>query len=196
MLQCAAVFAIVASEQEASTEASLVFPPLAYRGKEYFVFASTRVMAETGLAREAVRDMLVADVAELQARAGTADPDAVMAEAMAPCLARLDAAVPPLETPNLLQCTAILKIAYEDVRAREGLSPQAQDLATLASVLSAREREALVAQGSSGDEADRVIGEAYDALLADTLSPTGAGAGRYDIAHCWELAKPDPKSHY
>lgn len=196
MLQCAAAFAIVATEQTASTDASLAFPPLGYRGKEYFVLASARVMADTGLTKEAVRDLLVADVAELQGKAAAGDPDEVMRQAMGPCLPRLDAMVPPLESPDLLQCTAILKIAYEDVHAREGLSPQAQDLATLASVLSSREREALMAKGGSGDDADRAIAEAHDALLAETLSPNGVGAERYDIAHCWELAKPDPKSHY
>ena len=196
MLQCAAAFAIVASEQEAGSDAALAFPPLAWRGKEYFVFASTRVMDETGLAREQVRDLLVAEVAALQQKAAAGDPDAVMAAAIQPCLPRLDAAIPPLEAPDLLQCSAILKVAYEDVHGREGLSPRARDLATLATVLTAREREALLAKGLSGDDADRTIAEAHDALLADTFSAAGAGAEKYDIARCYDLAKPDPKSHY
>lgn len=196
MLQCAAVFAVVASEQEASADPSLAYPPLAWRGKEYFVLASTRVMDEAGLSREAVRDLLTADVAALQQQAQGSDPDAVIAAAMKPCLPRLDAAVAPLEKPDLLQCTAILKVAYEDVHSREGMSPTAQDLATLASVLASREKEALTATGASPDQADRTIAEAHDKLLADAFDPKGAGAEKFDIAHCYELAKPDPKSHY
>jgi hypothetical protein len=196
MLECAAVFAVVASEQEASADQSLAYPPLAWRGKEYFVLSSTRVMDEAGLSREAVRDLLTADVAALQQQAQGSDPDAVIAAAMKPCLPRLDATVPPLEKPDLLQCSAILKVAYEDVHAREGLSRTAQDLATLASVLTAREKEALTAAGASPDAADRTIAEAHDKLLADAFDPKGAGAEKYDIAHCYELAKPDPKKHY
>lgn len=196
MLECAAVFAVVASEQEASAEPALRFPPLAYRGREYFVLSSTQVMNDAGLSREAVRDLLTADVAALQQQAKAGDPDAVVAAAMAPCLPRLDAAVAPLVTPDLLQCSAILQVAYEDLHGREGMTPRAQDLATLASVLTSREREALVAKGLSGDRADQTIAEAHDKLLAETFSPGGVGAEKYDIAHCYDLAKPDPKNHY
>lgn len=196
MLQCAAVFAIVASEQEASADTALRYPPLAYRGKEYFVLASTAVMAEAQLPKETVRDLLTADVAALQQRAHGTDPDAVIAAAVGPCLPRLEATVPPLVTPDLLQCSAIMQVAYEDLHGREGLSPRAQDLSTLASVLSSREKEALQAKGSSGDDADRTIAEAHDKLLAETFSSDGVGAEKYDIAHCYDLAKPDPKSHY
>ena len=196
MLGCAAVFAIVASDQEASRDTALAYPPLAWRGREYFVRASAAVMDEAGLSREAVRALLTEAAADLQRRAAAADPDTVVAAAIAPCLPRLEQAVPPLETPDLLQCTAILKVAYEDIHAREGLSPRAQDIATLASVLSAREKEALQAKGASGDEADRTLAQAHDKLMADAAAPGGAGAEKYDIAHCYELAKPDPKSHY
>lgn len=194
MLECATVFAVVAYGQAEGDNAALRYPPLGERGKEYFVLASTRVMDEAKLSKEAVSGLLAADAAALQEKTKVSDPDAVVAAAMAPCLPKLDAAVAPLKTPDLLQCSAILQVAYEEVHSREGLSPTAQDLATLASVLRSREHEALIAKGASGDEADRTIAEAHDALLADAFA--GGGAGKYDISHCYDLAKPDPKSHY
>jgi hypothetical protein len=193
-LRCAAAFAIVASEQQRGIADALAFPPLASRGKRYFVDVSTRVADEAGLTREQVRDLLTADVTQMQRRAGNA-PDAEMNAEMAPCLARLDAAVPPLKVPNLLQCTAILSLAYEEVHGREGLSSAARDLATLSSVLTAREHEALVASQKGGDEADQIIAKAHDAMLAEAFDNQG-GVEKYDIARCYELAKPNEKSHY
>jgi len=114
---------------------------------------------------------------------------------MKPCLPRLDAESPPLKEPTLLQCSAILSLAYEEVHAREGLSPAAQDMKTLASVLSSREHEALVAAGKTGDEADAALAMAHDAMLKEALDDAG-GVEKYDIAHCYDLAKPSEKSHY
>lgn len=194
-LQCAAVFAIVASEQANGAPAALAFPPLAVRGKRYFVEVSTRVIAEAGLTREQVRDLIVADVGTLQ-KSASADPaDTALTTQMRACLPLLDKAVPPLRTPDLLQCTAILSLAYEEVHGREGMTPAAQDMKTLASVLTAREREALIAAGRSGDQADQAIAEAHDAMLKEAFDE-GGGVEKYDIAHCYDLAKPDQKSHY
>ncbi|MCW1383322.1 hypothetical protein OLX02_10850 [Novosphingobium sp. KCTC 2891] len=193
-LRCAATLAIGASEQQRGSESALAFPPLAVRGKRYFADVGARVGAEAGLSREQVRDLLTADVAELQHTAGS-DPDAALAAAIKPCLARLDRAVPPLKTPDLLRCTAILSIAFDELHAREGLTPAAQDLKTLASVLSAREHEALVAAGKSGDEADATIALAHDAMLKEAFDGEG-GVEKYEIGHCYDLAKPDTKSHY
>lgn len=193
-LRCAAAFAIVASEQERGIAGALAFPPMGARGKQYFVDVGTRVAGEAGLTREQVRDLMVADVAQMQKRAANA-PDAEMAAEMKPCLARLDAAVPPAKVPTLLQCTAILSLAYEEVHGREGMSASARDLATLSSVLTSREREALIAAQKSGDEADQTIAQAHDAMLAEAFDNQG-GVEKYDIAHCYDLAKPNEKSHY
>ena len=175
--------------------AALAFPPLAVRGKRYFVEVSTRVIAEAGLTREQVRDLIVADVGTLQ-KSASADPaDTALTTQMRACLPLLDKAVPPLRTPDLVQCTAILSLAYEEVHGREGMTPAAQDMKTLASVLTAREREALIAAGRSGDQADQAIAEAHDAMLKEAFDE-GGGVEKYDIAHCYDLAKPDQKSHY
>ena len=59
-LQCAAVFAIVASEQANGAPAALAFPPLAVRGKRYFVEVSTRVVGDFVLAELVELDALAA----------------------------------------------------------------------------------------------------------------------------------------
>lgn len=198
-LRCAAAFAVVAAEQQRGSKLAGSFPPLAWRGREFFVRTSTRVMTEAKLSREAVRGLLEADVAEMQ-RAATAagDPDAELTVAVRPCVERLDKTVPPLTTPTLLQCSGLFAIAADEIHTAEGMDDRAKDLLTLAYVLKARAREAQIALGKSGTEADIALGEAREAMAAETApdSPSG-GADRYDLGHCYDLAKPDPKkTHY
>lgn len=190
-LRCAAAFAIVATAQS-SGEALPGWPPLTVRGKRYFADTGLAVMKDAGLGREAVRDLIADDVRALQV---AADPDAALAALAKPCSARLDATVPPLASPDLKQCAAIMALAYEDLYAREGLSPAARDIRTLASVLASREREALIALGRTGDEADRTLAQARAAMVAEAEDGKG-GIDKYDIAHCYELAKPTEKTHY
>lgn len=190
-LRCAAAFAVVALEQSGG-EGPDGWPPLALRGKRFFADAGERAMKEGALSREQVRDRIAAQVQALQT---ASDPDAALAALVKPCSARLDATVAPLVTPDLKQCAAILDLAYDEVHAREGMSAPAQDLKTLASVLAAREREALLAMGKSGDEADRTLSDAREAIRAEAGDGQG-GVDKYDIAHCYELAKPQEKSHY
>lgn len=190
-LRCSAAFAIVASEQSGG-DALQGWPPLASRGKVFFADTGERVMAEAALSREAVRDLISGEVRALQT---AKDPDAALAALARPCVALLDAAVAPLIVPDLKQCAAILGLAYDEVHTREGLSPAAQDLRTLASVLSAREREAVIATGRSGDEADRTLAQAREAMATEASDAKG-GVGKYDISHCYDLAKPDEKTHY
>lgn len=191
MLRCGAAFAIVATTQ-ASGESLAGWPPLSVRGKRYFIDAGVAVMQGAALDRIAVRDLIAADVRALQT---APDPDAALAALAKPCLAQLDATVPPLAKPGLRQCAAIMALAYDELYAREGLSAAARDLKTLASVLAAREREALLAQGQTGDAADRALAQTRDALVAEAGDGQG-GIDKYEIAHCYELAKPDEKTHY
>lgn len=190
-LRCSAAFAIVALQQ-ADGDAPQGWPPLALRGKTFFANTGQQVLADTGLPREAVRDLIAGEVRTLQS---AKDPDAALAALAQPCVAMLDASVAPLIVPDLKQCAAILGLAYDEVHGREGLSPAAQDLRTLVSVLSAREREAMMANGRSGDEADRALAQAREAMTAEAKATQG-GVDRYDIAHCYDLAKPDEKTHY
>lgn len=190
-LRCAAAFAIVATEQSGG-DMLPGWPPLSVRGKRYFADTGAMVMKDAGLDRNAVRDLIATDVRALQT---AGDPDAALSALAKPCVARLDAAVPPLVTPDLKQCAAIMALAYDELHAREGMTPAARDLKTLASVLSVREREALIALGRSGDDADRALSQAREALVAEAGDGKG-GIDKYEIAHCYDLAKPAEKTHY
>jgi len=196
-LTCSALFAIVASDQARGIDGAFAYPPLKVRGREYFVRFGAKTMDATGASRDAVKLLLETEVARLQKLAtASADPDTLLAQSIGPCLIKLDAEVPQLPTPTLAQCTAIMRLAYEEVHAREGLtSKQAKDLLTLASVLEDRERKALIGEGMSTDQSDRKLSEEHDKMLKEALE-TGAGIEKYDLSTCYELAKPEPSKHY
>lgn len=185
-LRCSAAFAIVAMEQ-AGGDALPGWPPLALRGKSFFADTGERVMREAGLTRDAVRALIAAEVQALQA---APDPDAALAALAEPCVARLNATVPPLKQPDLAQCAVILDLAYEEVHAREGMSAAARDLKTLAMVLADRQRKSVTSTGGSSEAADHTLAQARGAMAAE------GAADQFDIAHCYDLAKPDEKSHY
>jgi hypothetical protein len=193
-LHCAAAFAIAASEQARGSAAALALPPMAVRGKRYFADVGERAVRAGGMTPETVRDLLTAEVVAMQRRAA-ADPDRELAGEVKPCLARLDAAVPPLQVPDLAQCAAILGLAYEEERARAPQSPTVRDLQTLAQVLAARARTALITGGASGDGADAALEQAREAMRGEAQSRPG-GVDNYAITHCYDLAAPDAKSHY
>jgi len=98
-LHCAAAFALAASEQARGNAAALALPPLATRGKRFFTDTGARAVEQGGMTEAAVRDLLVAEVADMQRRVA-ADPGRALGAEVAPCLARLDAAVPPLKAPD------------------------------------------------------------------------------------------------
>jgi hypothetical protein len=193
-LHCAAAFAIAASEQARGSAAALALPPMAVRGKRYFTAVGERAVHTGGMTQEAVRDLLTADVADMQGR-GAADPDKELAAQVKPCLARLDAAVPPLVVPDLGQCAAILGLAFQEELARDPQSLAARDLQTLAQVLASRARTALMAGGASGDGADAALEQARDAIRSEAQNRPG-GVDNYAITHCYDLAAPNAKSHY
>ena len=203
-LHCAAAFAIAASEQARGSGAAMALPPLAVRGKRFFAETGTRAVEQGGMTPEAVRDLLVAEVAAMQRRAA-ADPansqpansqaDRELVAEVKPCLVRLDAVVPPLKTPDLAQCAAILTLAWEEERAKGPDSAAARDLQTLAQVLGTRARDGFMAGGKSGNAADAAVEAARDTMRAEAANTPG-GVDNYDIAHCYDLAAPDAKSHY
>lgn len=82
-LRCAAAFAITANLQQQG-EASGDYPPMAERGREFFVRSAARVMDDTGMDRAGVANVLAGEAQQL------ADADA--REAIMPaCLLLLDA---------------------------------------------------------------------------------------------------------
>lgn len=64
-LRCSAAFALVAARQAAGDEAALRHPPLATRGKEYFVIASAEVMDAAKLDRAGINAMLTHEALDL-----------------------------------------------------------------------------------------------------------------------------------
>ena len=92
LLRCSAAFAIIANEQQRGIASALAYPPLAERGKEYFVRSSARLVDELQVTREQVEVMLRAEVEALQAGSMAADnPAQFVDQVMQPCLLSLAA---------------------------------------------------------------------------------------------------------
>lgn len=191
-MRCAAAFAIIASEQQRNVASALTYPPLANRGQQYFADTGERIMTDTGMTKEQVRDELKAVVETLQLEAVESDdPEAVVKGIMTPCLELLDAAIPPEVPPTIIECAAVLQIAFDEVYAREGLSKTAQDLKTLASVLESRSRDEMRAAGYSGNEADAKLVLTKEAILVKAFEIERTGeSSNFDYQYCFELAKP------
>lgn len=83
-LRCSAAFALVASGQDIGNEASLAYPPLNERGKEFFVRTMAGLMDDTGMTREQLVDYVAAEAQALWDE-GTID------QTMPGCLLLLDA---------------------------------------------------------------------------------------------------------
>lgn len=194
-LTCAAAFAIIASEQQRGVASALEFPVLVNRGRSFFVTTAEQVTDDTGLSAAAVGDVLTGIVKDLQAQAAASnDPAAVVEAVMTPCLKRLDVVVPVPPPPGMLQCAIYLQIAYQEVETREGLSPTARDLKTLASVLESRARDEMRDAGLSGNEADRKLIETREKINAEEAArDADDDASDIDFETCFELAKPAEK---
>lgn len=92
LLRCSAAFALVAGDQARGAPVAAAYPPLATRGREFFVRASAQLMDELHLNREQVQAMLQEQVAELQqGSAATKDRAGYLDEVMQPCLETLEA---------------------------------------------------------------------------------------------------------
>jgi hypothetical protein len=92
LLRCSAVFGIIASDQARGIESARAYPPLAVRGREYFVRAGARLIDELGLTDEQVRAMVNQEVQTLQAQsAAAADPAIYVDTIMQACLVSLEA---------------------------------------------------------------------------------------------------------
>jgi hypothetical protein len=94
-LRCSAAFGIVASEQARGDAKALALPPLAARGKEFFVRSGAFIMQQAGLSEQAFGTLVGEEVASLQREAArSADPAAHMAGVVHGCLPLLDAEPP------------------------------------------------------------------------------------------------------
>ena len=65
LARCGAAFALVAEGQANGNAEALAYPPLAERGREFFVQAGARLMDEAGLTREELSSVLSAEAQAL-----------------------------------------------------------------------------------------------------------------------------------
>jgi hypothetical protein len=94
-LRCSAAFGLIAYDQKRGAPGADAFPPLAERGREFFVRTTARLMDETGSNRETVQELLRVRVAELQQGAmASANPGEFTGRTVRACLPLLDAEVP------------------------------------------------------------------------------------------------------
>jgi hypothetical protein len=174
-VRCVALLAIVANEQARGTGWSDV-DALKDSGARYAGVVGETAMKTTGRTREEVRDMILGEVASIQ-KAGAlprADVDR--------CIARIAVVAPAPTPPTLPRCAAIIGLAYDAVKARDGLTKAAKDLATLASVLSYRARTEGAAKGQGARQVD-------DAIAAERATAAKAGeASDDDLQACAALA--------
>jgi hypothetical protein len=175
-LRCVAVLAILAYDQKRGSTEFGAFPPLSMRGARFAQLVEDEVMRTTRQSRKLVRAKILAIVLEFQA-AMPSTPNPFVDEAPR-CIAMLDKIVPP---PTLPHCAAIVGFAYDDVRAREGLSKSAKDLATIAAVLGGRARDELRLAGKTESQGDVVMGLAREAARRDKAEP--------DLESCFERAR-------
>jgi hypothetical protein len=92
LLRCSAAFALVAGDQARGDPLTAGYPPMAARGKEFFVRASAELMDDADLTREQVQALVQQQVDQLQrGSAGAKDRRAWLDQVMQPCLETLAA---------------------------------------------------------------------------------------------------------
>lgn len=97
-VRCAALFALVAGEQDRKVPGADRFPPLNERGKAFFVATGVRLIDERGLTREAIAPLFRQEIGTLQTEFAAAPDPAAHADAqMALCLPLL-----PPQSPTVL----------------------------------------------------------------------------------------------
>lgn len=190
-IQCVAQLSIIASEQQNGVASALAYPPLADDGARFAQWVGERLMTESKRTKEQVRDAFVAGVAAEQTRAtaGGAAREIPRGEVVA-CIALMEKLAPAPPPPSLPQCAAMVKIASDEVHAREGLSGGAKDLATIAAVLDARARDQLLGSGQSREETEKVMAKtrAEIAREAARRAADEVSAG-LDFQACFDMAK-------
>ncbi len=183
-VRCVAALAIVAHQQQDPANNLGDIPPLQKRGAHFAGTVGTALIARGARTKEAVRDLFVAGVASFQKAK-------LPRETVTSCIALMNRVDPPAPPPTLTQCAAMMALAYDDVRLREGMGTDARSLATYAAVLDNRARTELRAAGKSDSESDVVIGLARETLKAKIDLATSKGEEPdLDFDGCFAMAKP------
>ncbi|MGF7151713.1 hypothetical protein FHS96_005381 [Sphingomonas zeicaulis] len=187
-VRCVAALAIVATEQQRGAEGWGAYPRLAEDGATYAELVVADVAKRRHLTPAAVQQAIVDAVSAIQTEAGnSADPDAFARAEADRCLPLMRAKVPAREQPTLPQCAAYIRLAYDEVRTRDGATSTAKDLATIASVLDHRARQMLRGEGRSDLEVDEEMGREKERVI--TAAKAGS-ADQVDLPHCFDLAAP------
>jgi hypothetical protein len=175
-LRCVAVLGIVAYDQRREATEWAELPPIASDGERFAGIVGERTMKETGRTREAVKDLILADVAMLQ------KSKAIPRAEVDTCIKRMAVVAPPPSPPTLPRCAAVIALAAEAVKARDGMSKGAKDLATLASVLTYRAR----VEGAGAGKSEAQVAK----QIADERAAASAVGGVDDdqLQGCAELA--------
>lgn len=176
-IRCVAAIAIVAGEQKRGAGWSDV-DDVQSDGPDYAALIGEEVMKTTGATREDVRAQMIAAVAAIQ------KAKALPRDEVTRCIAAMKKRLPPAPEPSLPRCAAIMRLSYEAVKARDGLTKDAKDLATLAAVLLSRAQEQALAEGRTLAEAEVLIG------LERELAAKAKGAPEAELRACTTLAAP------
>lgn len=177
-VRCVALLGIVAYKQGRDSKWRDM-PPVKADGERFAGVVGERVMKETGKTRDAVKELILADVAALQKSKNLARGE------VDSCIARIAVVAPASPPPELPRCAAIVLVAAENVKAREGLSKGAKDLATLASILAYRARVEGVAAG-------KTEAQVADAIAAERAAAIKAGStDEGELQSCADLAAAD-----
>lgn len=175
-IRCVAVLGIVAYDQRRAATEWADLPSIGADGERFAGIVGERTMKESGRTREAVKDLILADVAALQ------KSKAIPRAEVDTCMKRMAAVAPPPLPPTLPRCAATMALAAEAVKAREGLTKGAKDLATLASVLAYRAR---VEGAGAGKSEAQVAAQ----IAAERASASAAGeVDDEQLKGCAELA--------
>ncbi len=175
-IRCVAVLGIVANDQRREATEWADLPDVGQDGERFAGIVGERTMAETGRSREAVKDLILADVVTLQRLKAIPRAD------VEACMKRMAIVAPPPQLPTLPRCAAMMALAAEGLKAREGLTKGARDLATFASVLAYRAR----AEGAGAGKSEAQVAEQ---IAAERVTASKAGGVDDDqLQGCVELA--------
>lgn len=191
-VQCVAVLAIIANEQQRGIGGWEDLPPLAIRGAKFSDRVIQGLVKDKSRKQDAARAEVLAQVAALQSEAiASGNASAVLRARSVPCIAMLDVEVPPPQPPTLPQCAAALAMAYDDEVAHQGLTKSARTLSIFAALLDGRAREALKSEGKTDAESDIIIGLEKEKLMAEFKASEGKGTqDRIDFPACFAMARP------
>ncbi len=185
-VRCVAALAVAAYDQQRGALGWAGFPWLPDRGKRFSGIIGDRLVKDTGLSRDAIRQAIIGEVAALQKRAG---PQLEAQTLVRSCIAVMDKVDPPKAPPSLPKCAAMVSIAAQDAAAVDPRSVQARQLSNVAAILDAKAREELRMAGNTERENDVVIGLEKEAIAAQSKRNRMNGvADDLNIEHCFAVA--------